>query len=235
MGLFSRPVYIGLCVLFLHAAVLWCLQVDSKREVAAPPILLVQIPSTQLPPASQPLPLLQPQTIKPPTPKTQPISRTDRQMAPVPKSPPPVAIEASPPPASVEDTVKTLNSNPGPALATSPTTGTTHPATNRKDPAAAAMPQNIQLPSNEADYLNNPPPIFPAISLRLGERGRVLVHVLIEKDGGARQGEIKQSSGFERLDQAALRAALTWHYVPGRRNGIAQDMWYDIPVDFVTK
>lgn len=92
--------------------------------------------------------------------------------------------------------------------------------------------RSIQLPSSNADYLNNPAPVYPALSHRLDEQGKVMIRVLIGKDGTALRGDIYQSSGFERLDQAALRAVLSWRYVPGQRAGVPQDMWFNVPVNF---
>lgn len=94
---------------------------------------------------------------------------------------------------------------------------------------------NLQLPSSAADYLNNPAAIYPAISQRLGEQGKVVIRVLITKDGSARQAEVLQSSGFDRLDQAALRAVMGWRYVPGQRAGVPQDMWFNVPINFALK
>jgi protein TonB len=90
----------------------------------------------------------------------------------------------------------------------------------------------IRLPSSQADYLNNPPPAYPALSLRLHETGKVVVRVLIASNGQAIQGEITQSSGFDRLNQSALQAVLSWRYLPGKVDGQAQDMWFDVPVTF---
>jgi protein TonB len=97
---------------------------------------------------------------------------------------------------------------------------------------AAPAPPVTVLPSSNADYLNNPAPAYPALSRRLGEQGRVVIRVLIDKDGKPQQGNIEQSSGYARLDQAALRAAMDWRYVPGRRDGKAQDMWFSVPIQF---
>lgn len=70
------------------------------------------------------------------------------------------------------------------------------------------------------------------MSLRLNEQGKVVVRVLIGRNGRALDGRIAQSSGFDRLDQAALRAVMSWRYVPGTVDGQAQDMWFDVPVNF---
>ena len=91
----------------------------------------------------------------------------------------------------------------------------------------------MQLPSSNADYLQNPKATYPAMSKRLGEQGKVIVRVLIGADGIAQQAELRQSSGFDRLDQAALQTVLKWRYVPGKRAGIAQAMWFNVPINFV--
>ncbi len=80
--------------------------------------------------------------------------------------------------------------------------------------------------------MNNPPPAYPPVSKRLGETGKVVVRVYISPDGLAQKGEVRTSSGFERLDAAALSAALKWRYVPGKRGGVAEAMWVNVPVTF---
>ncbi|MBK6757815.1 MAG: energy transducer TonB [Moraxellaceae bacterium] len=44
------------------------------------------------------------------------------------------------------------------------------------------------------------------MSRRLGEQGRVVLNVYILADGTVGEVKIKQSSGFSRLDDAALQA-----------------------------
>ncbi|MDH5709034.1 MAG: energy transducer TonB [Hylemonella sp.] len=100
---------------------------------------------------------------------------------------------------------------------------------SRAEPPA---PPRVELPSTDAAYLNNPSPRYPALSRRLGEQGTVLIRVLIEVDGCAAQAEIQRSSGHARLDQAALAAVRSWRYVPGRRGGVVEAMWFTVPVNF---
>jgi protein TonB len=107
------------------------------------------------------------------------------------------------------------------------------PAPAAPAPAPAPEPPREQLPSSDADYLQNPKPAYPPLSKRLGEQGKVVVRVLIGADGIAQQAELRQSSGFDRLDQAALQTVLKWRYVPGKRAGIAQAMWFNVPINFV--
>ena len=88
-------------------------------------------------------------------------------------------------------------------------------------------------PSTDADYLNNPRPAYPPLSKRLGEEGKVVLRVLIEADGSASKAEIRSSSGYDRLDQAALQTVLRWRYLPGKRGGVAEAMWFNVPINFV--
>ena len=99
--------------------------------------------------------------------------------------------------------------------------------------AVPSEPAKVELPSSDADYLHNPKPPYPSVSKRLGEQGRVVIRTLIGADGVAQQAEIKQSSGFERLDQSALNTALRWRYVPGKRAGVPEAMWFNVPFTFV--
>jgi periplasmic protein TonB len=91
----------------------------------------------------------------------------------------------------------------------------------------------FSLPSSEAHGLNNPKPAYPKQSRRLNEQGQVLIRVFVAADGSPQQGEIKTSSGFDRLDQEALRTVMRWRFVPGQRFGTPEAMWFNVPVNFV--
>lgn len=69
----------------------------------------------------------------------------------------------------------------------------------------------------DADYLNNPAPVYPAAARRAGEQGRVLLLVKVSPQGQAEQVELRQGSGFSRLDEAAMTAVRQWRFVPARR------------------
>lgn len=211
----NRRLLIATGVILLHGAVLWALQTGLMRrvgEIIVPGEILSEFISPPAPPAPQPqapAPQLQKQEVKPvvkPTP-TPPLP------APTPEPAPMVAPAT--PPATAQ-----------PALEASTVAATT------AAPQAPA-PVRIELPSSDAAYLNNPKPSYPALSRRLGEQGKVVVRVLIGVDGTAQQAEIRSSSGYERLDQAALATVRSWRYAPGKRNGTAEAMWFNVPINFV--
>jgi protein TonB len=116
------------------------------------------------------------------------------------------------------------------------------PATHSADATPAATPTQsgqakgapaFSLPSSEAHGLSNPKPAYPRVSRRLNEQGQVLIRVFVAVDGSPQQGEIKTSSGFDRLDQEALRTVMHWRFVPGQRLGTPEAMWFNVPINFV--
>jgi protein TonB len=115
------------------------------------------------------------------------------------------------------------------ATPVSPASPTAAPSFSVGKPA----PASLVLPSSDADYLNNPPPAYPRMSKRMGEQGTVIVRVLIGLQGSAEQAEIRTSSGYERLDKAALETVQRWRYSPGKRHGTPEAMWFNVPVRFV--
>ena len=128
------------------------------------------------------------------------------------------------------------------ATKTEQTTPSSAPATQSADATPAATPAQtgqakgapaFSLPSSEAHGLNNPKPAYPRLSRRLNEQGQVVIRVFVAADGSPQQGEIKTSSGFDRLDQEALRTVMHWRFVPGQRFGTPEAMWFNVPVNFV--
>ena len=75
-------------------------------------------------------------------------------------------------------------------------------------------------------------PKYPRVSRKRGERGRVLVRVFINRDGSSEKVEIEQSSGFDRLDQAAMDSAKKCRFIPAKRNGKPVKTLATIPYTF---
>lgn len=90
----------------------------------------------------------------------------------------------------------------------------------------------VQPPRFAAAYLQNPEPEYPALSQRLGEEGRVLLRVLVSLEGRAEQVELKQSSGFARLDTAAQAAVRRWRFQAARRGTESVAAWVIVPITF---
>ena len=228
LSFINQRVVIVCAVALCHLAGLWALQHGLLRraiEVVVPIEVMVDVIELAQPEAAQPpAPVPTPPSTKP-TPKPlasppptlqQPRVEPSPVLAETPSERAPVA-ETSPPP------------SPSPVVAASPATQN---SVEQAAPPAPPAPPKIELPSSKADYLNNPQPPYPGLSKRLGEQGLVVVRALIETNGTASKVELKTSSGFDRLDTAALQAVQKWRYVPGKRNGEPQAMWFDVPIHF---
>jgi protein TonB len=119
--------------------------------------------------------------------------------------------------------------SPAPAVAESPAP----PAAPPTPRAPPAPPSPVFEPARfDADYLNNPRPAYPLLSRRLGEEGRVLLRVRISADGAPLSVETKQSSGYARLDAAAVEAVQQWRFVPARRGEAAVQSSVLVPLAF---
>jgi len=105
------------------------------------------------------------------------------------------------------------------------------PAPAPAKPASAA-PAPIVPPDFKAAQLRNPGPAYPFLSRRAKEEGVVLLKVLVSTDGRAAKLEIEESSGFDRLDDAALKTVSKWRFVPATQAGQPREAWVLVPVTF---
>lgn len=213
----NRNAAIAASVLLLHALALWALQSGLLQRVAEI-VVPVQILS---------------EFIEPPAPKLTPVPPAPAISEPPPKIKRPLLTPA-PQPLAIADPEPALNAPVGvltPQPPAPPLAAAAAPAPYV--PPTPSAPARLELPSTNADYLQNPAPPYPPLSKRLGEQGKVLVRVQINPGGTAQQAEIARSSGFDRLDQTALQTVLKWRYVPGKRNGVPETMWFNVPINFV--
>jgi protein TonB len=75
-------------------------------------------------------------------------------------------------------------------------------------------------------------PFYPPGEIRLGHEGTVLLSLHILADGRVGEVKLERSSGFQKLDESAIREAKRWRFVPGTSDGEAMAMWKQVPVTF---
>jgi protein TonB len=230
----SRIWRISGAVLLAHLALLWAmgqawLEQASPIEEAQVIMASVMVESPT-PPAPQPQPQPQPKSLSPavpqprPTPLPTPLPTVSKQAEASPSAPVMSPVMAPLMAPVVAPIIAAANSAPA-----TPSAPAAAPSTSVGKPALPSL----VLPSSDADYLNNPPPAYPRMSKRMGEQGTVIVRVFIGLQGTAEQAEIRTSSGYDRLDKAALDTVQRWRYVPGKRHGNPEAMWFNVPVRFV--
>lgn len=185
-------------------------------------LLQMNIVSLPAPLAVLTVDLLQPpKAVKPPEP-------------PVPLVPPkPRPVEKRPVPIRPAEPVQLA----APAESPAPPTIAVPPASTFVEPAPPAPPAPVQTiqPRFDADYLLNPKPVYPPLSRRMGEEGRVVLRVHVRADGGAGEVQLQTSSGSPRLDQSALDTVRRWKFVPARRGDEAVAAWVLVPIVFSLK
>ena len=82
------------------------------------------------------------------------------------------------------------------------------------------------------DYLKNPEPEYPLVARRRGQEGSVVLSVTVSGVGRAVEILIKQSSGHELLDQAAVKAVRAWEFEPARIGAVGVESKIEVPVRF---
>lgn len=96
----------------------------------------------------------------------------------------------------------------------------------------SVLSDKVVQPRADAGHLHNRTPSYPNLSRRLREEGIVLLEILIRADGTVGEIKLKESSGFKRLDDAALKAIASWRFQPATQNGQPIDFWYEQPLEF---
>lgn len=116
-----------------------------------------------------------------------------------------------------------------------PATGPSVPAPEAAPavPAVAATASGTRAaPRFDAAYLHNPRPVYPPLSRRLGEQGKVLLRVRVSAEGRPVAVDLEKSSNFERLDEVARQAVERWRFVPARHGDEAIEGMVIVPVEF---
>ena len=213
MPVISRNAAIAVSVVLLHVGFIYALYsglLIRAVELVVPVVVMSQFIEPPSPKVTPPPPVA-------PAPAKKAIAKAPTVAAPL-----PMAIN-DPTPAVNAPTGTTTPQPALPAIA----------APVAAAPVAAPAAPAVQLPSSDADYLQNPRPPYPAISRRLNEQGKTTVRVLIGTDGLPQRAEISKSSGFSRLDDAAMATVMRWRYVPGKRGGVAEAMWFNVPINWI--
>jgi len=160
-----------------------------------------------------------------------------------PPAPPPAAAAALPtvalaqPPAMMVPVV--------PPLAIAPTENAIHappptaaaPAADKAAPvlalsAAPALAAGPKTVTSGVEYIQAPQPVYPAMSRRMGEQGKVVLRILVNEKGLPDQVVVQTSSGSARLDEAGRQAALRALFKPHVEDGRPVAVFVIVPLNF---
>jgi len=188
-------------VAVLHAGIVYVLVTGLGQcviDMVRPPLdARIIVEAKPLPPPPEPAK---------PLPKTAP--------PPKPYVPPPVVRAVTPVPAAITAVTTTRPPEPVTATGTAPLS----PA-----PAPVAEPVRVAAALDVSGSCR--PPHYPPLSRRNGETGAVVLRFLIDTDGTVLDSKVESSSGFERLDEAALNGLALCHFTPGSVDGRPERSW----------
>jgi periplasmic protein TonB len=81
-------------------------------------------------------------------------------------------------------------------------------------------------------HLNNPKVIYPKEARRRKQQGSVLLTVSISAAGLPEEIRVKQSSGFQLLDNSALEAVRKWRFIPSTMGNVDTASEMELPIHF---
>lgn len=137
------------------------------------------------------------------------------------EEPPPPAPDAPPPTPQIAAPVPVVSLAPTPAITAPPPAP--QPAPPARPAPAAPMAVVAKGPENVGDLsaqvVFRKPIRVPLESRRAHEEGIVVLALLLGMDGRVVEISVATSSGFPRLDRAALESVEDWRWSPLVRNG----------------
>lgn len=173
------------------------------KQVKEPVVVTLMTMPLDPPPAEQP----EPELDTPPPPQAQVTAPVPQLILP----PAPTAVAAAP-----------VVNTPPPA----PTKAPSPPA-----PPRATGPESVGELS--ARMIEARPPRYPLESRRAREQGTVVLSVLLATDGHVADLSVARSSGFDRLDRAALDAVRGWRWSPLMRDGAPVMVRGSVTIPFI--
>jgi TonB family protein len=97
---------------------------------------------------------------------------------------------------------------------------------------SALISSTRTLMPSAVSYAVPPKPVYPVDSRRQGEEGVVRLRVLVNATGEAEAVGIQKSSGYPRLDEAALAALAQARFHPYVENGVAVSVYVPASLTF---
>ncbi len=207
-GLRERLLTSGLAVL-IHVALLYAvLYISVKNDlIPLPPSISARL-----------LPLVEEKKLEPPKPLPPPPKPVQQQRRPQNLPQPVLAVTSNVPSASSFVVAEQAPAPPPQPIAAAP--------------VVPVAPAPLVAARFDADYLHNPKPVYPPLAKRQGEEGKVLLKVRVSAKGEALDVAISKSSGFPRLDNAAIDAVTHWRFVPAKRGDETVDSSVVVPITF---
>ena len=168
------------------------------------------------------------QVVRPQKPEKKDPKKPKPMMKPEPTPAPPVSKEQEPPAPVELASATSVTVKPAPVSQTMEEESPTPETSESPDRQAPTAMLTSALPL----YKRNPAPKYPRAAKRRGYEGKVILDVLVNRDGKVEALAVSQSSGHAILDKAAQEAVATWLFSPALRGKERIAMWIKVPIRF---
>jgi protein TonB len=141
------------------------------------------------------------------------VAVEQEHITPKPPPPPPPQVDLPPPPVAPPPEINILTEAP-----VSPIT-----VTNKPPPPPPPVHQAVSTPVS----VGRPHVCqqnYPEVSVRLNEEGTTTLSMKVMPDGSVTNVTVAKSSGYSRLDDAAVSCAGRWRYKPASQDGNPVEM-----------
>ena len=207
------------------------------------------------PPSKTPTPAVEKKTTIPAKvlPKQEQPKKPPKQVKRLasPKKPAKMASK-KPEPVMKPESVMKAEPSPPPTIEQEPLVPTTSalPTSLKEEPSPELQEEEKESPSFEVSetfdtrepvteltsaiplYRRNPAPKYPRIAKRKGYEGKVVLDVLVNREGKVESLVIFRSSGHTILDKAAQKAVASWLFSPATKGKERIAMWIKVPIRF---
>lgn len=210
-----RPNLPAMALAAVIPAILFALAIQAGVSIvrkAQPRLVVLNLMPPPPPPSSAP-------AVPKTTPRTRPVATTPVVVPQIPVPAPlsaPAAVPAPQPPAPPAQ-----SQDPAPAAPTAP--------------ASPAPPSTVKANDLGTRMISAVAPAYPMESRRKREQGTVVLSLILDLAGRVSSISVARSSGFDRLDDAALKAVRKWRWAPITRGGQPVMVKGEVEIPFVLK
>jgi len=107
-----------------------------------------------------------------------------------------------------------------------------HPQSEHSAVLTAAPSGTKGISKSKVGLKQTFPPVYPRIARESGWEGTVVIRVTVLADGTPEIVQLRKSSGYPILDDAAIDAVHRWEFVPAKDGNISVPSIVEIPINF---
>jgi len=93
--------------------------------------------------------------------------------------------------------------------------------------------KNLSKANYKIGSINNPHPPYPLIARKKGFEGKLVLKVVVNKDGSVKYVTINKSSGYQILDKVSKETIEKWVFIPAKKMGRSVEDNIQVPIRFV--